>query len=129
MVTWSLHTMKKTANIMVEFLNCGTFCWLSLGAPYHFQNRTLAESSQGLKSRDDTLSSSVRKPCVSALEIQLLGDWVFNYQADQTSAGKGPFFSLGFFPLSKRKVRMLHSSLVVLDSGVELAHESCANSS
>lgn len=61
-------SQKDSANIVMEFLNCGTFCWLSVIAPCHFQDQTLAESSQGLISRDDTSPSSVGKPCVSGLK-------------------------------------------------------------
>lgn len=122
-------SQKVSANIVMEFLNCGTFCCLSLSAPCHFQDQTLAESSQGLISRDDTFSSSVGKPCFCPKKIQLLGYWAFNYQSGQSNAGKGPFFSLHFLPVSKRKRMMLQRSLVVLDSCVELACESCAHSS
>lgn len=120
-------SQKDSASIVVEFLNCDIFSWLSLGSPCPFQNQTLADSSQGLISRDDIVSSSVGKPCVSALKNPAIR--VFNYQPAQTSAGKGPFFSLFFLPLSKRKGRILQRSLLVSDSCVELAHESCANSS
>lgn len=97
----SPYSQEDSAHIVVEFLNCDVFCWLSLCSPCHFQNLTLAESSQGLISRVDTVSSSVGKPCVCALKNPAFR--VFNYPPGQASAGKGPFFSLCFLPLSKMK--------------------------
>lgn len=70
----SPYSQKDSANVVVD----SWIVILSLGAPCHFQNQTLAESSQRLISRGDTLSSSVGKPCVSTLKNPAVGSLMTN---------------------------------------------------